>query len=60
MKQADLTGVEPVSDTAFMSAPCFRSNSTTFSFPDTAEHQRGVTICVDLSRKREQVTNKRL
>lgn len=48
IKQADRTGVEPVSDTALMSALCLSRISTTESFPDTAAHHRGVTTCVDL------------
>lgn len=50
MKQADRTGVEPVSDTALMSAPCLSRISTTESFPDTAAHHSGVTTWVDLEK----------
>lgn len=48
IKQAERTGVEPVSDTALISAPCLSRISTTESFPDTAAHHSGVTTCVDL------------
>ena len=44
MKQADRTGVDPVSDTELTSAPYLTKTSTTLSLPATAAHHKGVTV----------------
>lgn len=49
MKQADLTGVEPVSDIELTSAPYLTSTSTTRNLPATEAHHSGVTLWTDLS-----------
>lgn len=49
MKHADLTGVDPESETALTSAPWNMRHFITSKFPDTAAHHSGVTQCTDLS-----------
>lgn len=43
IKQALLTGVDPLSDTALISAPRFNNNCIIGKLPTTAAHHRGVT-----------------
>ena len=48
IRQADLTGVEPVSDIEFTSAPYLTNTLTTWNLPATEAHHRGVTLWTDL------------
>lgn len=43
MKQADRTGVDPLSETALTSAPCEIKHFMTRNLPETAAHHNGVT-----------------
>lgn len=49
MKQAERTGVEPLSLPALTSAPASASARSTSRRPATAAHQSGVTVCTERS-----------